>query len=155
MKFIMVRETLANLNLYIITSRWHHLWHTAFVFPKEQFCSPSICSFFCDLIVALHRPIICVFFFWFPPSTTTPVRDHHMLRDVLCIYCLVYFSNLHPYIWKISLKLIKTAYALGRTAKECCKAHPSQRLNVPDIQCCPHDKLGFDFVSLHWNEFLT
>lgn len=113
-------------------------------FPKKQFCSPSICSFFCDLIVALPRPIISFRVFLGPPSKGSAYAKGCTLRLLSCLFQSS--LHLHPYIWKKSLKLIKTAYALGRTAKECCKAHPSQRLYVPDIQCCPHDKLGFDFA---------
>lgn len=45
-----------------------------------------------------------------------------------------------------SLNLIRTASALDRITKECCKTRPSVRLNVLVTQRSQFDKLGFGFM---------
>lgn len=63
-----------------------------------------------------------------------------------CILSLQSVSTSFTYIQMESLKLIRTASALGRVTKGCCKTHPSVRLNTLVTQCSQLDKLGFGFM---------
>lgn len=76
-----------------------------------------------------------------------------MLRDVVCL-CSLFQRHLHNDIQMKSLKLIRTASALGRMTKECCKAHPSERPDMLVTQCSQFDKLGFGFMYHCTNSML-